>query len=190
MTAVALRPSRQNGWWGMAIFVATEATLFGTLAGTWIYLRFHNAHWPPAGVEKPPVLVPVLLTLALGSTSWPMHRASTAAGLGARARALRAVLLALVVQLVYIVWELHDYVDRLHSVRPQDSAYASIRATMLGADHAHVVLGVLLSAWLALRLASGLSRYRVVATQSIAFYWHAVNVITLVVLALDLSVHL
>ena len=190
MTAVALRPSRPNGWWGMAIFVATEATLFGTLVGTWIYLRFHNAQWPPVHVEKPPVLVPVILTLALVSTSWLMHRASSAAGLGARATALRAIGIALVVQLVYIVWELHDYVDQLHTVRPQDSAYASIRATMLGVDHAHVVVGVLLNAWLVLRLASGLSRYRVVATQSIAFYWHAVNVITVVLLALDLSVHL
>lgn len=190
MTAVALRPSRQNGWWGMAIFVAAEATLFGTLVGTWIYLRFHNAHWPPPGVAKPPVLVPVLLTLALVATSWPMHRASSAAGLGARVRALRSVALALAVQLVYIVWQLHDFVDRMHAVRPQDSAYASISTTLLGADHAHVVLGVLLNAWLLLRLASGLSRYRVVATQSIAFYWHAVNVITIVVLALDLSVHL
>ena len=48
MTALAraepARLARPNGWWGMAIFVATEATLFGTLIGTYFYLRFNNLH--------------------------------------------------------------------------------------------------------------------------------------------------
>ena len=40
MSAVALeRRSRPAGWWGMAVFVATEATLFGTIFGTYFYRR-------------------------------------------------------------------------------------------------------------------------------------------------------
>ena len=190
MSAIAVRPSRANGWWGMAIFVATEATLFGTLVGTYAYLRFQNAHWPPLHVEKPPVLVPTLLTLALAATSAPLHLASRAVGDGRRALAWRAIAGAFVVQLVYIVWQLHDYVDELHRVDPQHSAYASVLATLLGADHVHVLVGLALSAWLLVRIASRLTRYRVVAVQSIVFYWHAVNVITLVVLAVQLSAHL
>ena len=44
--------------------------------------------------------------------------------------------------------------------------------------------------WLLVRIASRLTRYRVVAVQSIVFYWHAVNVITIVVLVVQLSAHL
>ena len=92
MTAAALpvHQARAKGWWGMVVFVTTEATLFGTLVGTYVYLRFHNAHWPPPNVPKPPVLTPTLLTAALLLTSVPMHVASRAAGEGRRARAWRA----------------------------------------------------------------------------------------------------
>jgi heme/copper-type cytochrome/quinol oxidase subunit 3 len=41
-----------NGWWGMAIFVASEATLFGALLGTYYYLRFKAVHWPPIGTPS------------------------------------------------------------------------------------------------------------------------------------------
>jgi len=185
-----IRAARPKGWWGMVVFIATEATLFGTIVGTYIYLRFHNAHWPPPNVPKPPVLTPTLLTAALVLTSIPMHIASRAAGHGRRETAWRATLLAFVVQLVYIVWQLHDYVHTIHVYDPQQSAWASVFVTMLGADHLHVLAGVLLSAWFVIRIFSRLTRYRIVGLQSTAFYWHAVNVITLVVLAVQLSTHL
>jgi heme/copper-type cytochrome/quinol oxidase subunit 3 len=182
--------ARPKGWWGAVVFVATEATLFGTLVGTYFYLRLHNAHWPPPNVPKPPVLTPTLLTLALVLTSIPMHMASRAAGQGRREAAWRATVIAFVVQLAYIVWQLHDYVHTVHVYDPHGSAWASVFVTMLGADHMHVIAGVLLSAWFVLRISSRLTRYRIVGLQSTAFYWHAVNVITVVVLAVQLSTHL
>jgi heme/copper-type cytochrome/quinol oxidase subunit 3 len=192
MTAGTLpvRAARAKGWWGMVVFVATEATLFGTLVGTYLYLRIHNAHWPPANVPEPPVLTPTLLTAALVLTSIPMHIASRAAGDGRRATAWRATAVAFVVQLVYLVWQLHDYVDTIHVYDPQQSAWASVFVTMLAADHLHVLAGVLLSAWFVIRIRSRLTRYRIVGLQSTAFYWHAVNVITVVVLVVQLSTHL
>ena len=62
--------------------------------------------------------------------------------------------------------------------------------TILGADHAHVLVGVLLTAWFVLRIRTRLTRYRAVGVQATAFYWHAVNTITIAVLAVQLSPHL
>jgi heme/copper-type cytochrome/quinol oxidase subunit 3 len=73
---------------------------------------------------------------------------------------------------------------------PQRSAWASSFVTLLGADHLHVLVGVLLSAWFVLRISSRLTRYRIVGLQATAFYWHAVNLITLGVLAIQLSTRL
>jgi cytochrome c oxidase subunit 3 len=192
MTAASLpvRAARPKGWWGAVVFVATEATLFGTLVGTYLYLRFQNAHWPPPNVPKPPVLTPTLLTAALLLTSVPMHIASRAAGAGDRKTAWRATSAAFTVQLVYIVWQLHDYVHTVHVYDPQQSAWASVFVTLLGADHLHVLVGVVLSAWFVLRISTRLTRYRIVGLQGTAFYWHAVNVITLVVLVVQLSTRL
>jgi cytochrome c oxidase subunit 3 len=192
MTAATLpvRAAREKGWWGMVVFIAAESTLFGTLVGTYIYLRIENAHWPPPNVPKTPVLTPTLLTAALLLTSIPMHIASRAAGSGRRATAWRATAIAFVVQLVYLVWQLHDYVLTVHTYDPRQSAWASVYVTLLGADHVHVLAGVLLSAWFVLRIWSRLTRYRIVGLQTTAFYWHAVNTITLVVLIVQLSTHL
>jgi heme/copper-type cytochrome/quinol oxidase subunit 3 len=187
MSAVPVRVARPNGWWGMAVFVATEATLFGTLAGTYLYLRFENAHWPPPNVPKPPVLVPTLLTVALVLTSAPIQLAWRAGREGRRASAWRALGIAFAVQLAYLVWQLHDYVDAWHTMNPRASAYSSVYLTLLGADHVHVFVGLLLTAWLLLRLATRLTRYRLVALQATTFYWHAVNTITAVVLLIQIS---
>jgi heme/copper-type cytochrome/quinol oxidase subunit 3 len=177
-------------FWGMAMLVASEATLFGTFIGTYYYLRFENAHWPPPGTPEPRVVVPLVLVGILATTSLPMQLAALAAR-RARLWATRFLLVwALVVQCGYLVYEIHDYVDQLHRSAPQDNAYSSIYYTLLGADHAHVAIGILLVVWLLWKLVRGLTMYRLNAVQVVAFYWHAVNVLTLIVIGVVLSARL
>ena len=186
MTDAAYSAARPNGWWGMALFVATEATLFGTLVGTWAYLRFENAHWPPPPLPNPQVLTPTLLTLALLTTSVFMALANRAASAWRRGRAWLLVATAFAVQTGYLAWQLHDYVLAIHAYPPKESAFGSVYVTILGLDHAHVLVGLLLEAWLLARLATRISRYRLVALNAAAFYTHAVNTITAVVLVLTI----
>jgi heme/copper-type cytochrome/quinol oxidase subunit 3 len=107
-----------------------------------------------------------------------------------RRRAAAPLALATAVQIAYVVWQLHDFVDLIHSTPPSHSAYASILVTMLGADHAHVLVGILLNVWLLLRFTRGLTSYGVAGLRATTFYWHAVNVITAVVLLVELSPYL
>jgi heme/copper-type cytochrome/quinol oxidase subunit 3 len=58
---------------------------------------------------------------------------------------------------------------------------------MLGAHHFHVLLGILLEAFLLVRLLKGLTRYRVNGLESTVLYWHVVNVLALLVVAVELS---
>jgi heme/copper-type cytochrome/quinol oxidase subunit 3 len=189
MSTYAVKQARPNGWWGVAIFVATEATLFGTMIGTYVYLRILNAHWPPPNVAKPPVLTPALLTLALVLTSLPMQRAWLAARQGHRTAAWRWILAAAGTQIGYLIWQAHDFVLLARAMHPSASAYASVLLTILAADHLHVLAGILLNVWLLVRIARRLTTYRLAAIQSIAFYWHAVNVISAVVLLVQVSAH-
>src|ERR671936_3065450 len=69
------RRARPNGWWGMAVFVATEATLFGTIFGSYFYLRFQALHWPPPGIDDPKLTLPLVLTGVLVATSAPVQLA-------------------------------------------------------------------------------------------------------------------
>lgn len=181
------RAARANGWWGMAIFVATETTLFGVLFGTYFYLRFNAASWPPDGIAPPATVVPLVLAGVLAVTSVPMQIASSAAQRGGARLARWAILCALVVQTGYFAMEVRLYSDDLAKFAPSGSAYGSIYYTLLGADHGHVFIGLLLDVWLLVRLASGLTAYRTVGVQAIAFYWHFVNLMTLFVTGAVLS---
>src|SRR5881394_2400841 len=175
------RVARPNGWWGMAVFVATEATLFGTLIGSYFYLRFHAVEWPPAGVPKPHLTLPFVLTGVLVLTSLPVSVALSSARRGRAGRAQVALLLALIVQAGYLGMQLHLYLHDVHLFSPRNSAYASIYFTLLGAHHLHVLVAVVLEAWFIVRLASGVTRYRLVGLQATAFYVHFVIVLALVV---------
>jgi heme/copper-type cytochrome/quinol oxidase subunit 3 len=171
----------------MVVFVATEATLFGTLVGTYFYLRFRAASWPPPGIEKPDLLVPLVLTGVIVSTSLPLHLALRGARRGRAARARFLLLLALVVQAGYFAMQVNLFRSDLASFAPQDSAYASIYFTLLGAHHGHVAIGLLLEAWILLRLAGGITRDRLNGLWATVFYWDFVNVLALVVVGTQLS---
>jgi len=182
VAAAAQRRTRPAAWWGMVLFIAAESTLFACMIGTYFYLRFESAHWPQDNLPKPHVLVPIVLALVLAATSIPMYLAWAAARVGRLAAARLAVVAALVVQAGYFAYEVHDYSGELHRFDITRNAYSSIYYTLLGADHAHVFLGVLFDLWILGKLARGLTTYRLNALQAIAWYWYAVGAITLAVI--------
>ena len=191
MSAYAERPARAGrpaAWWGMVMLIASEATLFGAFVGTYYYLRFTSRSWPPDGLPKPQLVVPLVMVAVLASASAPMQLASAAARAGRLAATRLFLVAALIVQAGYFAYEANDMGDQLrHRFAISRDAYSSIYYVLLGADHAHVFLGLLFDLWLLWKLARGLTRYRVNATQAIAWYWHAVNVLTLVVIGTLLS---
>jgi cytochrome c oxidase subunit III len=179
--------ARPNGWWGMAIFVASEATLFGALLGTYYYLRFKALNWPPPGVPDPKIALPLILTAILVATSLPMQAALRAARSGRRSASLAALAMALAVQSAYFGVQMHLYLADLDKVRPGETAYGSSYVTLLGAHHTHVAVGLLLNLWLLLRLSTGLTSYRVTGLWATTFYWHFVNVLAVFVVLTQLS---
>jgi cytochrome c oxidase subunit I+III len=184
------RGGPSTAWWGMAMLLLSEGALFGAFIASYYYLRLQSPEWPPAGIPEPPLVEPLVLVGLLALMSVPMQLASNAAGAGRARAALLFVLGAFVVQSVYLALEIHSYLGDLAEFTPQDHAYGSIYYVLLGADHAHVLVGLLLDLWLIAKLAGGLNRYRRRASQAIALYWHGVNLLTLVVIGTILSARL
>ncbi len=170
-----------NGWWGMVVFVATEATLFGTLVGTYVYLRFQNAHWPPpSNYRSRRSLTPLAADrrprrderpdaarVALGARGSARPRV-----VGARRRARGAGRLP---RRGRCTTTSHD--DR--RLPAAGSAYASIYFTSSAPTTRTSLVGVLLDAWFVLRISHAADALpRSSALQATAFYWHAVNMLT------------
>jgi heme/copper-type cytochrome/quinol oxidase subunit 3 len=185
--ALAARRGPPASLLGMAILIASESALFAAFIGTYFYLRFETPVWPPPGVPEPEALVPIVLVALLALTSIPVHLAWRSVRAGRVGRARLLLLGALVVQAGYFGWAVHDLADQLRTTPITENAYTSIYYTMLGADHAHVFAGLLFSVWLLLKLLRGLTLYRANAARAITWYWHFVNLITIVVLATILS---
>jgi cytochrome c oxidase subunit III len=57
-------------WWAMVSLLLIEAAVYGTLVAAYLYLRFHNPAWPPAGFPAPPLLTGGIgVVLLLGSAA-------------------------------------------------------------------------------------------------------------------------
>ena len=185
--SAAARRAMPNGWWAMLCLVATEASLFGSFVASFFYLRFRAEHWPPPGTSEPKLLIPCVLTGVLVTTSLPMLLASRAAVRGDLRRARLGLGLALFVGAGYLAEQIDRFVVSLRTLHPQESAYASLVYLIQGGHHAHVLVGLLLDAYLLLKLTRGLNGYRTVGIQAAALYWHFVNLLALVVLGTLLS---
>jgi heme/copper-type cytochrome/quinol oxidase subunit 3 len=181
------RRSLPSGWWGMALFLATEAALFGSLIGSYFYLRFTSPVWPQGGIEAPSVALPIVLTAVLVLTAAPMLAASAAARRGRVRAAWLLVLVAFAVQSGYLAVQIVSYVHELGTFTPATNAYGSIYFSLLGAHHAHVALGLLLDVWVLVRLAGGLTEYRLTALRATALYWYVVVALALLVTATQVS---
>jgi cytochrome c oxidase subunit III len=185
---VQTRRALPSGIWGMALFLCAEAMLFTGLIASYFYLDFRAHSWPPPGVTHPAALDPSILTAALVATSLPMALAAGRAKAGELRSTISLIALATVVQCGYLVYQLHQFVDELHTLEPQSGAYASAYTALIGLHHAHVLLGVLIDFGLLFWLVvSGLSDYRVTGVRALALYWHVINVIAIAVLFTAIS---
>lgn len=181
------RVALPNGLWAMALFVASEAGIFGSLIAAYLYLSAQATQWPPAGIDPPAIALPLALTAVLAVTSIPLFLASRAAR-GGRTR-LTCILIvgALLVQGAYIAEQAVLYAADLRSFSPRDSGYGSAYFTLVGVHHAHVVVGILLSLAVLSRLLGGLTNYRVIGVRALALYWAFVNVAAVLVVLTQIS---
>jgi cytochrome c oxidase subunit 3/cytochrome c oxidase subunit I+III len=175
------RLAMPNGWWGVALFIAAEATLFGTLFATYFYLRFNAQRWPPPGVPDPKVALPLVLTGILVATTIPVFLGARAARAGDARATWLFFLVALLIQGGYFGVQVHEFLSDLDKFSPHGSAYASIYFTLLGAHHAHVVVGKLLELWVLWKLLGGFTTYRLVGVRVASFYWYFVNLTAIAV---------
>jgi heme/copper-type cytochrome/quinol oxidase subunit 3 len=178
---------RPASWWGMAMVIAAEATLFAMMIGSYFILRFKNIAWPPRGIPEPKLVVPLVMLGVLLLSLVPVQLAFRAARDGLLMRARTLLVGALIVQAGYFAMQVHLFSNDLRTFAPQTHAYGSIYYTLLGASHAHVALGLLFDVWLLWKLSRGLTQYRLNGFQAIALYWLAVGAITTVVTLTTLS---
>lgn len=184
----ARRGAEPNGWWGMVLFLCAEATLFGTLIGSYFYLDFGSRRWPPAPIEAPKVTAAAISTGVLVALSPLLWMAVRNARRGMRHRAILLIAIAMLVQMAYLGLQITLLRDDLLKFLPNQTAYGSIYYTLLVADHGHVLFGILLDALVLYKLVvRGLNNYWLIGVRGLALYWYVVNFLVAAVLVTTLS---
>jgi cytochrome c oxidase subunit 3/cytochrome c oxidase subunit I+III len=181
------RRTLPNGWWGVALLIATETALFGSMIASYFYLQFQVTQWPPPGVPDPKVALPLALTGVLVASSIPMLLAARSARAGRTRATWLSIAAAMVLQAGYLAWQIVLFADDLDKFKPSESTYGSIYFTLLGTHHAHVLLGLLIDCWLLARLLFGLTNYRVIAVRVAALYWYFVSAMAIAVVLTQVS---
>jgi len=170
------------GYWGMALFVATEATMFAMLIGSYLFLGTANPGWPPPGIERPKLILPPIMTAVLLLSSATMFWAEKGIKRGDRTQLRIGLSVTIVLGLGFLTIQGFEYADKLRKMKPWDHAYAASFYTITSFHALHVISGLLLLGYTLLRALLGhFDREQHLAVKNVGLYWHFVDAVWLVI---------
>jgi heme/copper-type cytochrome/quinol oxidase subunit 3 len=178
-----VRWDEHRGIQSMYWFIVTEAMLFVSLFFSYFMLRNQNPQWP---MDEPPKLALAFTMLAVllvssGVVEWGRRKAKA----GDEGTAKLAVLITLLLGIVFLVLQGFEYHEHLKTLRPTDDAYASLFYTITSVHGLHIVLGLLMLAYVVTlpHIGPGANKppHRPLHTASL--YWHFVDAAWLVIVA-------
>lgn len=172
--------SRAAGWWGMVLFIATEATLFALLFASYFYLRFKSGpEWPSDGIAPPSLGLPIAMSVILLSSSIPMHWAESSIKKGRETGLKIGLALAFILGAVFLGLQVGiEYPETLKEFTITTNSYGSLFFVITGLHGAHVFAGLAMNAWNQARAWKGhYGTGNHLHVQTGAMYWHFVDAV-------------
>ena len=173
----------RRGTWAMAMFIATEATLFVMLFFAYYYLgHVSRGPWPP---EPPKLALPLTMLAVLLLSSVALHAGERAEKSGHAPRARLAIASTAVLGVAFLALQALEYREHLKTLRPTTDAYGSIFYTLTSFHAAHVALGILMLAYVLILPELGPGEkppHR--PLHNVSMYWHFVDLVWVVIVAL------
>jgi cytochrome c oxidase subunit 3 len=165
--------SRDPMWWGVALLICIESTMFGLMVATYLDVRGNFPEWPPTGPSRQ-ALVPALIGMAALVASVPvMVRCSRAGARGEMRRARAALIACTVLGLVFLVCRALE-LERL-AFRWDDHAYGSVFWVTLGIHTIHGVASIVENLmFIALLFTNKVEEKHRTDLQCNALYWYFV----------------
>ena len=173
---------RATGWWGMVLFVATEATIFGCLLASYFYLRVSAPTWPLGGIHLPELTLPIPMTIVLVGSSVPMWWAESGIRHGNSGRLRLGLAIAFVLATAFLIMQGIEYSRKEFSVAT--NAYASLFYLITGLHGMHVLVALAMNVVVQVRAWLGhFDQRRHLAVQNLALYWHFVDGVWILIFA-------
>ncbi len=185
------KPGRSTAWWGMAVLIMTEATIFASLLSSYFFLQAANKEWPLGGIEAPELPKISLMTVVLLGSSAPMFWAEHGIRKGQVWRLKAGLIMVILMGTSFFAFlTLYEYPELTFGMR--DNAYASIFYMTTSLHGAHVLIGLLMLGVVLIKTFQGkFTAERHVTVEVVGMYWHFVDAVWIFVFSsLYLSAHI
>ena len=186
--------------WGMVWFIFSEVMFFGAFFGALFYARVitvpslagadllwpgFSAAWPSAGPALAKTLTPVdawgipaINTLILLSSGATLTFAHWGLQKGRQGQMKLGLAATIALGAIFIGLQIHEYAEAAFSIR--DGIYGATFYMLTGFHGFHVMLGATMLAVILVRaLAGHFTPHRHFAFEAVAWYWHFVDVVWL-----------
>lgn len=177
------KPYAEVGWWAMVLFCLSEGAMFAYFLASYFYLGIDNQFWPPAGIEKPKLELPLIMTALLLTSSIVLYVAEKKFESGKRVAYRVGTAVTLLLGAGFLLLQWREYHDKLKHFTPQAHAYGSLFFTITGFHGAHVATGLLMIGWtLAREITGWVKPEQPLAVHNTSLYWHFVDGVWLAIL--------
>jgi heme/copper-type cytochrome/quinol oxidase subunit 3 len=167
---------RSTSWWGMILIIINEAILFASLLASYFYLRFNSPLWPPQGIQRPELVLSSINTAILLGSSFVMQWGLSGIRKDNSGRLRLGLAIAFVMGAVFLGIQIYEYTQLEFS--PQEVAYASLFWTITGIHATHVLVALLMNAYIQVRANLGqFDGARHQGVENVTLYWHFVDVV-------------
>jgi cytochrome c oxidase subunit III len=182
MTAMTVHQEEQGvsaGMLGMILFIASEVMFFSGLFGAYFFIRAQADVWPPPGGEDLAFVFPFVNTIILLSSGFTAHYAVVALRRDERWGPMGFIPLTiatLVLGSIFILGQVYEYATL--DFGPEDGVFGSTFYVMTGFHGAHVVGGLGMLGFIAVRALYGdFSSRNHLGVEAVTAYWHFVDVV-------------
>lgn len=163
----------------IVLFLISESFVFIALFTTYFYLRLYTPVWPPTDVTLDTVLAGTNTGILLIS-SLTIYLALQSIRRGNKTGLLGGLLATIILGSIFLGITVYEWT--ILPFQPWSHAYGSIFFTLTGFHALHVFGGILLLVALLIRATRNrFSAERYVAVEVSSYYWHYVNLISILV---------
>lgn len=173
---------RTVDWWGLTFLLVVILAFFSSVMFSYFFLRFNSDRWPPAGIERPSLLLPTISTLILLASCLPLLWMQRVLGKGARPRFNVALGLNAGLSVVSLAIQIVSY--SLLDFGATTNAYGSAFFVTVSFHAVLLVTGLYVGAIVQARAWKGhFNGPRHVAVTSLSTYWYVLTAMWLVIYA-------
>jgi heme/copper-type cytochrome/quinol oxidase subunit 3 len=176
---------RSMAWWGMILFIASEALIFANFIAAYLYLEIRN--WNGPGWHLPSELTyPIINTIILICSSFPVHIAGRGIARGNQRQLKIGLFFTILMGAVFLGGQVYEYSGLFGIHFTQSSTiFGSAFFTLTGFHGLHVTVGAIFLLICLIRSIRGdFTARNHFAVQAAEMYWHFVDIVWIVVFSM------